>query len=56
MYTKAPLNRLNSLYVCACTYIYIHVHICETIIVEEAVNLKRNRKGDLGGVGGEREG
>lgn len=33
-------------------YIYIHVHIYEKIIIEEAVNLKGSRKGDLGGVGG----
>lgn len=56
MYTKVPLNRLNSLYVCKHTHIHIHVHIYETISIEEAVNLKGSRKGDLGGVGGEREG
>lgn len=38
------------------THIYIHVHIYETVSIEEAVNLKGSRKGDLGGVGGKREG
>lgn len=55
MSTKAPLHRLNSLYVCTCTYIYnIHVHICETVIVEEAVSLKGSRKGDLAELEGKR--